>query len=172
VQPGDRARISAGKVKLSLVPLVDPGVRENLADAAIHEIIDALNRTGRFQIGLGDAIAVWITQQGAKRDDVLAGKGLDAAAERFKVDNLMVVAFSRVQNKPYMDVRLFSYPGASSRLNTALFVPATVKPAAKGDYPVSRRRARRRTSSARSSPGSSTGISMPARIRAVRPRSR
>jgi hypothetical protein len=134
VQPGDRARISAGKVKLSLVPLVDPGVRENLADAAIHEIIDALNRTGRFQIGLGDAIAVWITQQGAKRDDVLAGKGLDAAAERFKVDNLMVVAFSRVQNKPYMDVRLFSYPGASSRLNTALFVPATVKPAAKGDY--------------------------------------
>jgi hypothetical protein len=134
VQPGDRARISAGKVKLSLVPLVDPGVRENLADAAIHEIIDALNRTGRFQIGLGDAIGVWINQQGVKREDVLAGKGLDAAAERFKVDNLMIVAFSRVQNKPYMDVRLFSFPGASSRLNTALFVPATVKPVAKGDY--------------------------------------
>ena len=116
------------------MPLVDPGVRENLADAAIHEIIDALNRTGRFQIGLGDAIGVWINQQGVKREDVLAGKGLDAAAERFKVDNLMIVAFSRVQNKPYMDVRLFSFPGASSRLNTALFVPATVKPAAKGDY--------------------------------------
>jgi hypothetical protein len=134
VQPGDRARISAGKVKVSLVPLVDPGVRENLADAAIHEIIDALNRTGRFQIGLGDAIAVWINQQGVKREDVLAGKGLDAAAERFKVDNVLIVAFSRVQSKPYMDIRLFSFPGASSRLNTALFVPATVKPAAKGDY--------------------------------------
>ena len=134
VQAGDRARISAGKIKLSLVPLVEPGVRENLADAAIHEIIDALNRTGRFQIGLGDAIGVWVTQQGIKRDDVLAGKGLDAAAERFKVDNLLVVAFSRVQNKPYMDVRLFSFPGATSRLNTALFVPATVKPVAKGDY--------------------------------------
>jgi hypothetical protein len=134
VQPGDRARISAGKVKLSLVPLVDPGVRENLADAAIHEIIDALNRSGRFQIGLGDAIAVWISQQAVKREDVLAGKGLDVAAERFKVDNLLIVAFSRVQSKPYMDVRLFSFPGASSRLNTALFVPATVKPAAKGDY--------------------------------------
>jgi hypothetical protein len=134
VQPGDRARISAGKVKLSLVPLVDPSVRENLADAAIHEIIDALNRTGRFQIALGDAIAVWINQQGVKREDVLAGKGLDVAAERFKVDNVLIVAFSRVQSKPYMDVRLFSFPGASPRLNTALFVPATVKPAAKGDY--------------------------------------
>ncbi len=67
----------------------------------------------------------------------MAGKGLDAVAERFKVDNLLVVAFSRVQNKPYMDVRLFSFPGASSRLSTALFVPASVKPAAKGDFSAS-----------------------------------
>jgi len=134
VQPGDRARISAGKIKLSLVPLVEPGVKDAQADAAVHEIIDALNRTGRFQIGLGDAIGVWINQQGGKREDVLAGKGLDPLAERFKVDNLMVVAFSRVQGKPYMDVRLFSFPGTNSRLNTALFVPATVKPPAKGDY--------------------------------------
>jgi hypothetical protein len=134
VQPGDRARVSAGKIKLSVVPLVEAGVKDTLADAAIHEVIDALNRTGRFQIGLGDAIAVWLNQQGAKRDDVLAGKGLDAIAARFKVDNLLVVAFSRVQSKPYMDVRLFSFPGASSRLSTALFVPPSIKPPAKGDY--------------------------------------
>src|SRR5215475_9534871 len=137
VQPGDRARISAGKIKLSVVPLVEAGVREVLADTAVHEIIDALNRTGRFQIGLGDAIGVWINQQGAKREDVLAGKGLDSIAERFKVDNLLVVAFSRVQAKPYMDVRLFSFPGTNTRLNTALFVPAAVKPPAKGDYSAS-----------------------------------
>src|SRR5262252_9754112 len=87
VQPGDRARISAGKIKLSVVPLVEPGVREALADAAVHELIDGLNRTGRFQIGLGDAVGVWINQQGARREDVLAGKGLDPVAERFKVDN-------------------------------------------------------------------------------------
>jgi hypothetical protein len=134
VQPGDRARISAGKIKLSVVPLVEVGVKETLADAAVHEMIDSLNRTGRFQIGLGDAIGVWINQQGAKRDDVLAGKGLDAVAERFKVDNLLVIAFSRVQAKPYMDIRLFSFPGTSTRLSTALFVPASIKPAVKGDY--------------------------------------
>ncbi len=140
VQPGDRARISAGKIKLSVVPFVETGVRDTLADAAIHELMDALNRTGRFQIGLGDAIGVWLTQQGVKRDDVRAGKGLDAIAERFKVDNLLVVAFSRVQSKPYMDVRLFSFPGASSRLSTALFVPASIKPVAKGDYSAGGRR--------------------------------
>jgi hypothetical protein len=134
VQAGDRARVSAGKIKLSVVPFVETGVRDTLADAALHELMDSLNRTGRFQIGLGDAIGVWLTQQGAKREDVLAGKGLDSVAERFKVDHLLVVAFSRVQNKPYMDVRLFSFPGASSRLSTALFVPATIRPVAKGDY--------------------------------------
>jgi hypothetical protein len=140
VQPGDRARISAGKIKLTVVPFVETGVRDTLADAAIHEAIDALNRTGRFQIGLGDAIGVWLTQRGVKRDDVLAGKGLDSLAERFKVDNLLVVAFSRVQNKPYMDIRLFSFPGASSRLSAALFVPASIKPVAKGDYSAGGRR--------------------------------
>src|SRR5437870_5437810 len=60
VQPGDRARVSAGKIKLSLVPIVEGGVREGLVEAAVHEVIEALSRTGRFQIALGDAISVWI----------------------------------------------------------------------------------------------------------------
>src|SRR5206468_9025969 len=115
------------------------GVREGLADAAVHELVEALNRTGRFQIGAGDAISVWLNQQGAKRDDVLAGKGLDSIAERFKVEHLLFVAFSRVQGKPYMDVRLFSFPGPSSRLTTALFVPPSIKPAAKGDFSAAAR---------------------------------
>ena len=139
VQAGDRARVSAGKIKLSLVPIVEGGVREGLADAAVHELVEALNRTGRFQIGAGDAISVWLNQQGAKRDDVLAGKGLDSIAERFKVEHLLFVAFSRVQGKPYMDVRLFSFPGPSSRLTTALFVPPSIKPAAKGDFSAAAR---------------------------------
>jgi hypothetical protein len=134
VQPGDRARVSAGKIKLSLVPIVEGGVREGLVEAAVHEVIEALSRTGRFQIALGDAISVWIAQQGMKRDDVLAGKGLDSIAERFKVEHLLVIAFTRVQAKPYMDVRLFSLPGVSPRLTTALFVPPTIKPVAKGDF--------------------------------------
>jgi len=67
------------------------------------------------------------------------GRGEEAIAERFKVEHLLLVAFSRVQNKPYMDVRLFSFPGASPRLTTALFVPPSIKPAAKGDFSASGR---------------------------------
>src|SRR5215813_4275117 len=136
VQPGDRARISAGKIKLTVVPITEAGVRESLVDSAMREIVDALTRTGRFQVNPGDAIGVWLTQQNVKREDILAGKGLDVAVEHFKVEQLLIVAFTRVQAKPYMDVRLFGAPGMTSRLSTALFVPpAIVKPTgAKGDF--------------------------------------
>jgi hypothetical protein len=132
VQPGDRARISAGKIKLTVVPLMEGGVRESLVDSAMREIVDALTRTGRFQINPGDAIGVWLGQQGIKRDDILAGHGLNAAVENFKIEQLLIVAFTRVQSKPYMDVRLFGAPGMTPRLSTALFVPPAIKP--KGEF--------------------------------------
>ena len=133
VRPGDRARVSAGKIKLTLLPLVD-GVKDGLAEAATYELIEALNRTGRFQIALGDAVNVWLGQQGTKRQDVLEGKGLAQAGERFKIENLLVVSFTRVEKKPYMDVRLFTFPGANALLTTALFVPPSIKAAPKGDF--------------------------------------
>jgi len=140
VQAGDKARVSAGKVKLSVLPITETGVKAGLVEAAVHELVEALNRTGRFQVGMGDAIGVWLTQQGIKRDDVLAGKGLAQAAERFKVEQLLVVAFTRVQNKPYMDVRLFALPAVNPLLTTALFVPPAIKAAPKGDFSAGRPR--------------------------------
>src|SRR5437773_8190259 len=136
VQAGDRARVSAGKVKLSVLPIAEgAAVKGGLVEAAIHELVEALNRTGRFQVGMGDAIGVWLTQQGIKRDDVLAGKGLTQVAERFKVEQLLVVAFTRVQNKPYMDVRLFTLPAGNPLLTTALFMPPANKAAPNGEFP-------------------------------------
>src|SRR5215472_16218021 len=47
VQPGDKARVSAGKVKLTILPL-STGVRDTLIEAAIQELVDGLTRSGRF----------------------------------------------------------------------------------------------------------------------------
>jgi hypothetical protein len=134
VRPGDRARVSAGKVKLTLLPMVESGVKEGLAEAASYELIESLNRTGRFQVAMGDAISVWLGQQGVKRRDVVDGKGLAPIGERFKLENLLVVAFTRVDKKPYMDVRLYTFPGANALLTTALFVPPSIKAAPQGDF--------------------------------------
>ncbi len=136
VRAGDKARVSAGKIQLTLLALPG-GLKENLAEAVVHDLIEDLNRTGRFQISMGDAVGVWLAQEGIKGDEVIQGKGLAAAAQRFKVGHLLAVYFTRVQNKPYMEVRLFAFPGATSLLSTALFVPPSIKPAAQGEFSAS-----------------------------------
>jgi hypothetical protein len=131
VQAGDKARVSAGKVRLTVLPL-STGVRDNLIEAAIQELVDLLTRTGRFSIGMGDSLAVALAQQGIKPEEALEGKGLKQVAERFKTENLLVVHFKRIESKPYMDVRLFEMAGGNAALSTAFFVPPSIRPTTQG----------------------------------------
>lgn len=131
VRPGDRFRLSAGKIKLTLVPL-QGGVRETLVEAAIHELIERLNGSGRFQVTMGDVINVFLSQQGIKPEEFLQGKGVKQAAERFKVEHLLAMHFTRVQNRPYVDVRFFSSPSTEPAVTTAFFVPPSIRPVTQG----------------------------------------
>ena len=71
--------------------------------------------------------------------------------ERFKVEHLLLVAFSRVQAKPSTDGRLFSVPSASPRADHGVFVPPTIKPAGvKGDFSAGGRRDSQTSASQRS----------------------
>ncbi|HEX2439277.1 MAG TPA: VCBS repeat-containing protein [Methylomirabilota bacterium] len=136
IKAGDRVRVSAGKINLSVVPLVE-GVKDPLAEAALQELTQGLNRTGRFQVAAGDPLAVTLLQEGLQRQEILEGKGLAKLAERYKVDNALVVHLKSVQRKPYMDVRLYGFPGTSNLLTAGMFVPPSVKPAPKGDFSAS-----------------------------------
>jgi hypothetical protein len=128
---GDRVRVSAGKVRLTILPL-STGVRDNLIEAAVQELVDGFTRTGRFQVGMGDPIGVALGQQGISHEQALDGKGLVQAAEKFKVDHLLIVHFKRVETKPYMDVRFFSLPRAVPEVSTAFFVPPSIRPTQQG----------------------------------------
>lgn len=136
VRAGDRARVSAGKIHLTVVPLVE-GVKDAIAEAAVQELIEGLTRTGRFQIATGDPLAVALLQQGLQRSEILEGKGLAQLAERYKLENALIVQLKSVQKKPFMDVRLFAFPGPSTLMTTGLFVPPSVRPAPKGDFSAS-----------------------------------
>src|SRR5262249_48085459 len=57
ITPGDKARVSAGKIRLTVLPL-STGIRDNLIEAAIQELVDGLTRTGRFTVGMGDSLGV------------------------------------------------------------------------------------------------------------------
>ncbi len=133
VRAGDKVRLSAGRIRLTLLPL-SGGEKQTQMEAAVQELVEGLGRTGRFQVVLGDQVGVWLAEQGIKAEEAIEGKGLDAAAKRFKVEQLLAVLFKRVQGKPYMDVRLYSYPAAAPLLSTAMFVPPSVKPQGKGQF--------------------------------------
>lgn len=133
VQPGDRARVSAGKIALTVIPLVE-GVKDAVAEAAVQALVEGLNHTGRFTIAAGDGIAANLLGEGLQKEEILNGKGLAKAAERARVENALVVHVKSVQKKPYMDVRLFAFPGPSELLTAGFYVPASVRPVAQGNF--------------------------------------
>jgi hypothetical protein len=128
VAPGDVARISAGKQRVTVVPFVG-GVRDAIVEAALNDIVEGLGRSGRIQVAMGDHVGVWVTQQGIKPDEFLEGKGLSESASRFKVDNLLALHFKTVDRKPYVDARFFALPSTTPVVASAAFVPPSVRTA-------------------------------------------
>lgn len=128
VRPGDRFRLSAGKIRLTFLPLAG-GLREGMVEAATHELVERLGQSGRFQVSMGDSINLYLQQEGIKPEEFLQGKGVREAAERFKVEQLLAVQFKRVQQKPFMEVRFFSLPRAEAAVSTAFFIPPSIRPA-------------------------------------------
>jgi hypothetical protein len=128
VVPGDRARISAGPIPVTLVSLVDR-VGRSLAETATQEIFDGLNRSGRFRVTWGDQVTAYLSQERITPDGLVAGERVGEIAAKLKVDYLLVLRFRTVDKKPFMDVRLFTGSQRDALLTTAQFVPASLRPA-------------------------------------------
>jgi len=128
VVPGDRARISAGKQRVTVVPLV-AGVRDAVVESALTEIVEGLGHSGRINVAMGDHVGVWATQQGINPEQFLDGKGVGEAATRFKVDHLLALHFKTVERKPYVEARFFILPNTTPVVTSATFVPPSVRTA-------------------------------------------
>ncbi len=127
LQPGDRARASAAKVRLTVLQLAS-GARTRIVEAATYDLIQELERTGRFQIAFGDQIVGWLAQERISIEDFMRGQGVRQATERFKIPHLLAVLFTTAQGKPFMEVRAFSATMDAPLLQSALFVPSSVRP--------------------------------------------
>ena len=129
IRPGDRFRVSSGKVNITLLPLLG-SVKDTLVETATQELVERLAGTGRFKVAMGDTINVFLAQQRLTAADFLAGKGVREASERFKADNILAVHFTRAQGQPFMDVRFFSAPRPDPAVATSFFVPPSTLRAA------------------------------------------
>jgi hypothetical protein len=127
VQAGDRARVSAGKIRLTVLPL-GTSARPKVAEVAVQEMLQELERTGRFQVAFGDQVLAWLGQEKIGPDDFLKGKGVAEAAQKFNLAHLLALHFNSVDNKLFMEARLFTRAAPAPLLQTTLLVPSTVKP--------------------------------------------
>jgi hypothetical protein len=72
IKPGDRFRVSSGKVNVVLLPLLG-SVKDTLVETATQELVERLTATGRFKVTMGDTINVFLAQQRLSAGDFLAG---------------------------------------------------------------------------------------------------
>src|SRR5216684_260608 len=105
VQAGDRARVSAGKIRLTVLPL-GMAARPKVTEVAVQEMLQELDRTSRFRVAFGDQVLAWLAQEKISSDDFLKGKGVAEAAQKFNLTHLLALNFSMVDGKLYMDARL------------------------------------------------------------------
>jgi hypothetical protein len=133
VQPGDHARVSSAKLRLTVLPLTS-GTRSKVGEAATYELIQELERTGRFQVGFGDQIVGWLAQERIAAEDFVRGQGVRQAMERFKIPHLLALHFTTAQNRPFMDVRAFAGTVDAPLLQSSLFVPSSVRPASSQQF--------------------------------------
>lgn len=134
VAAGDRVRTPGGKVRLTLLVLAEPGLRAAQVEALSGELYEAFTRGGRFQVLMGDPVALWLAQEKIGGADLLRGRGVREVAERFRAEHLLVVHVTLVQRKPFMEVRLFSGGRPEPVWATAMAVPSSVKPAPPGRF--------------------------------------
>jgi hypothetical protein len=126
LRPGDRFRVSAGKIRLVLVPLTG-GVRDTLVETATQELVERLHASGRFTVTMGDQVNLFLAEQNIKPDDFLAGRGVKEAAQRYRFEHFLVLQFKRVQSKPFMEARFFSMPVTEPLVSSSAFVPPSIR---------------------------------------------
>ena len=132
-RPGDQARVSAGKVVLTVAPL-SSGVSTRVVDAATQEFVQELDRTGRFRVVIGDQVAAYVAQEKISPADFMTGRGVREAQQRTKATNLLALHFTTMQGKPWVEIRLSSDGNSTALLQTALSVPASVARRPTRDY--------------------------------------
>jgi len=147
IEPGDKARVVAGRVRLTVVPLVS-SARSRLAEAATYDLVQELERTGRFQVVFGEQVAVWLDERKIPAEEFMRGRAVGEAHTQFGLSHLLAVHYTLAQGKLFMDVRVFASALSKPLLEQALFVPRSVRTAqsqqfstgpGQGGAPVQRR---------------------------------
>lgn len=109
-KPGDRVRLTAGRVRLALLSLIRSGaVEEAGEDPVTRALARELEQTGRFRVVFADRLKLWLLQQRLSAEAVLAAQDrLTELRQRFQVDYLLVATPRLASGQGVLDVQLLS----------------------------------------------------------------
>jgi hypothetical protein len=106
VRPGDRVRITKGKIHIIVLPLrgdLPEGVsREEL----LERLRFALEQTGRFQVTAADNVRVYLAEKGIQPDEPLSQDVLARMAEDLRVTYAVAPRTRQVGNESVLEVSL------------------------------------------------------------------
>jgi hypothetical protein len=106
VRPGDRVRITKGKIHVTVLPLrgdLPEGVsREEL----LERLRFALEQTGRFQVTAADNVRVYLAEKGIQPDEPLSQDVLARMADDLRVTYAVAPRIRRVGDDSVLEVSL------------------------------------------------------------------
>jgi VCBS repeat protein len=106
VRPGDRVRITKGKISLALFP-----IKGDLPDWVSREELTerfriALEQTGRFQVTAADNVRVYLTEKGIQADETIPQDALARMAEDLRVTYAVALRTRQVGNDSVLEASL------------------------------------------------------------------
>ncbi|HXH09985.1 MAG TPA: VCBS repeat-containing protein [Alphaproteobacteria bacterium] len=106
IRPGDRARITKGKIALAILPLKGDLPEWLSREEVLERFRSALERTGRFQVTAADNVRVYLVEKGVNPDEALSPDVLSRLAEDLRVTYGIAPQTRQVGNESVLEVGL------------------------------------------------------------------
>jgi hypothetical protein len=108
VQIGDRVRITAGRIALGVLPLVNQTRHVLPQDVLVKALQHALEATGRFRVVSQDRIAIWLLNRGVLPKGVIAPELLPQLAKDLQITYLLMPLGKNLQGVVALQLLLLS----------------------------------------------------------------
>jgi FG-GAP-like repeat len=106
VRPGDRVRITKGKIHVTVLPLVGNPPEGVSREELLERLRFALEQTGRFQVTAADNVRVYLTEKGIQPDEPLSQDVLARMADDLRVTYAVAPRIRQVGNESVLEVSL------------------------------------------------------------------
>ena len=128
VQAGDKVRITAGRLSLALLPVIDQTTSAPLLAALADAVQRGLNATGRFNVVPRARLTVWLLERNLSPGDVLSSDITSEMAGALDVAYVAQPVIRAAGDTTVVDLRLFAPAQPQTPVTTALAILSAVAP--------------------------------------------